>query len=134
MAETQPSKGADWRAGLPESATVALGALDEHKSIGTVVLDMREVAGFTDYMIVTTGRGDRHVQALVDAVSDRLRDSGHKLGHVEGRREGKWVLLDVHDLIVHVFTAETRAFYQLEKLWRDAPLYEWSTEEPVEDT
>ena len=110
---------------LPDAVRAALEALDEHKSQDTMVLDMREVSGFTDFMIVCTGRSEPHARALADAVSERLLEDGVKPSHVEGKSEGSWILLDFLQLIVHVFTPEKRSFYQLEKLWRDAPLLEW---------
>ena len=70
------------------------------------------------------------MQALCDAVSERLADAGAKPSHIEGRSEANWVLLDYIDLIVHVFTPAARDFYQLERLWRDAPLLEWAPAEP----
>ena len=91
---------------------------------------MRETASFTDYMIIANGHSAPHVQALCDAVSERLADAGAKPSHIEGRSEANWVLLDYIDLIVHVFTPAARDFYQLERLWRDAPLLEWAPAEP----
>lgn len=111
---------------LPAEVRAALDALDAHKGEEIVVLDMRGVAGFTDTMVLCTGRSHPHTQALADAVQERLRSDGIKPAHVEGRAEGNWILLDYLDLIVHVFTPESRQFYQLEKLWRDAPMLEWS--------
>ncbi len=112
-----------WRE-LPGQVREALGAIDEHKGLATVVLDMREVSSFTDFMVLCNGRSEPHVRALADAVEDRLRDHDVKVAHVEGKREGHWVLLDYGDMVVHVFTPEMRSFYQLERLWRDAPMLE----------
>lgn len=110
---------------LPPEVRDALDALDEHKGIEIVVLDMRKVSGFTDFMVLCTGRSEPHVRALADAVTDRLVERRVKPGHVEGKSAGHWILLDFLQLVVHIFTPETRSFYQLEKLWRDAPLLEW---------
>ena len=126
---TRPRPEADF-AQLPPAVGQALAAIDEHKGQDAVVLDMREVSGFTDFMVLCSGRSQPHVQALVDAVQERLLLEGRKAGHVEGRGEARWVLLDYLDLIVHVFTPEARAFYQLERLWRDAPMLQWHGEEP----
>lgn len=115
---------------LPPIVAEALAVLDDHKAERSVVLDMRETASFTDYMIISSGRSVPHVQALCDAVGERLRDQGTKPGHIEGRSGGTWVLLDYIDLIVHVFTPAARDFYQLERLWRDAPLLEWDPAGP----
>jgi len=113
---------------LPQAVGEALAALDEHKGQDVVVLDMREVSGFTDFMVICSGRGELHVQALADAVHERL-GAGRGAAHIEGRAAASWVLLDYIDLVVHVFTPETRSFYQLEKLWRDAPMLEWERPE-----
>lgn len=110
---------------LPDIVREALEALDEHKGQDPVVLDMREVSGFTDFMVVCTGRSEPHVRALADAVAERLLEHGVKPSHIEGKSGGNWMLLDFLQLVVHVFTPEKRSFYQLEKLWRDAPLLEW---------
>lgn len=125
MAAAETSAVADLQAELPEHVRGALSALEEHKGQSLVVLDMRAVSGFTDFMVLATGRSEPQVQALADAVEEKLREMGEKPRHVEGRSEAHWILLDYLDLIVHVFTPETRDFYQLEKLWRDAPMLEW---------
>lgn len=110
---------------LPQHVREAIDAIDEHKGLATVALDMRSVSGFTDFMVLANGRSEPHVKALAEAVEERLRDNDVKVAHVEGKREGHWVLLDYGDLVVHVFTPEMRQFYQLERLWRDAPMIEF---------
>ena len=110
---------------LPQDVREALEAIDEHKGLDIVVLDMRQASGFTDFMILCTGRSEPHAQALAKAVEERLLEHKVKPSHVEGKSVGRWILLDYLQLIVHVFVPETRTFYQLEKLWRDAPLLEW---------
>jgi ribosome-associated protein len=111
---------------VPDRIREIAEVLDEGKAESIVILDMREVSGFTDFMLLCSGRSDPHVRALVDAVEKHRRDKGSKPAHIEGRSEGSWVLLDYFDLVIHVFTEEARDFYQLERLWRDAPLLEWS--------
>ncbi|NKB86870.1 MAG: ribosome silencing factor [Acidobacteria bacterium] len=113
---------------IPEIIREIAKVLDEGKAESIVILDMREVSGFTDFMLVASGRSNPHVRALVDAVEKNRRAQGAKPTLIEGRAEGAWVLLDYFDLLVHVFTEEARGFYQLERLWRDAPLLEWSAE------
>ncbi len=76
-------------------------------------------------MVLANGRSEPHVKALAEAVEERLREHDVKVAHVEGKREGHWVLLDYGDVVVHVFTPEVRDFYQLERLWRDAPMIEF---------
>ena len=130
MGETQPRE-AGFEADLPETLRELLAVLDEGKGEQIAVLDMRGIAGFTDFMVLCSGRSDTHVRALVDAVHRQRRDQGLKPAHIEGRAEGSWVLMDYFDVIVHVFTSESREFYQLERLWRDAPLLEWQGEAPA---
>ncbi len=131
MGETQtrrPSLEED----LPQDVREVLEVLDKGKGEAIVVLDMREVSAFTDFMVLCSGRSEPHVRALVDAVGKHRRDQGLKPAHIEGRAEGTWILMDYFDLIVHVFTEQNREFYQLERLWRDAPLLEWKAEPPPE--
>ena len=91
--------------------------IEELKGDRVEVLDVRELTDVTDYMVVVTGRTDRHVRAITEriVVSAKHRDAP-PLG-VEGEREGEWVLVDLCDVIVHVMQPETRDLYQLEKLW-----------------
>lgn len=125
-------QAAELAAALPDPVREILDVLDEGKGEALVVLDMREVSGFTDFMVLCSGRSEPHVRALADAVGRHRRDSGAKPAHIEGRSAGAWILMDYFDLIVHVFTEENRDFYQLECLWRDAPLLEWKPEPPAE--
>lgn len=129
MGSTETRPVADLQRELPDHVRGALSALEEHKGQAVVVLDMRGLSGFTDYMVLATGRSERQVQALSDAVEKRLVELGEKPRHVEGRNEAHWILLDYLDLVVHLFTPDTRDFYQLEKLWRDAPMLEWGDSE-----
>ncbi len=94
----------------------------DRKALDIVQLDLREVTSFTDYFVICTGRSDRQVKAIHDGILAGLRER-HELRplRVEGLTEGRWVLIDYADVIVHVFTAETREFYRLETLWGEAP-------------
>ena len=121
--------GAKPDAVLPESVRRAVEAVEANKGTDLLVLDVREVASFTDYLMICTGRGERHVQALVDAIIERLAAEKVKPLHAEGYKQGTWVLIDFVDFLVNVFTSETRDFYQLERVWRDAPV---SLGEPLE--
>ncbi|MBC7229471.1 MAG: ribosome silencing factor [Actinobacteria bacterium] len=91
-------------------------------------MDMREVMVLTDYFVICSGNTDRQVGSIREAVEERLAAMGHKPARREGERHRRWVLLDYVDVVVHVFRAEERAYYEIERLWKDAPLVEWEEE------
>ena len=95
-------------------------AMLERKGEDVVVLDVSDVTSFADTFIIATGRSERNVQAIVDAVVEAARAGGEKPLGVEGYDEGRWVLVDLADVIVHVFVHEAREEYQLERLYSDA--------------
>ncbi|MDO8847821.1 MAG: ribosome silencing factor [Coriobacteriia bacterium] len=108
-----------------EIALLAAEAAAEKKAADIVVLDVAETLVITAFFVVATGSSDRQVKSIADEVEDQLREkAGVKPIGREGEREGKWVLLDFGDLVVHVFQPEERDFYRLEKLWSDAPRVE----------
>lgn len=93
----------------------------EMKAELPIVLDMRKVTSYADTFVVMTGRSDRQVRAIADSVVVALKEYGEAPLGVEGLEDGNWVLIDCNDSIVHLFDPETRAHYDLERLWRDAP-------------
>jgi len=97
--------------------TLIVGALDDVKAQDIIKLDVRRMTSVTDFMIVASGTSNRHVKALVDNVSEKAREAGHKPIGVEGEEGGEWVLLDLQDALVHVMLPKVREFYNLEKLW-----------------
>lgn len=106
---------------LDERLRVALYAAGEKKAHDLVVLDLREVASFTDYFLIASGTNVRQVQAIADAVEEELRKRLRvKPARVEGYKSAEWILLDYGDFIFHVFEEKSRRFYDLERLWRDA--------------
>jgi ribosome-associated protein len=106
---------------LDERIRAAVHAAGERKALDTVVLDLREVASFTDFFVISSGTNVRQVQAIADAVEEQLRKELRvKPARVEGYNSAEWVLLDYGDFIFHVFEAKARRFYDLERLWRDA--------------
>jgi len=98
-----------------------LEAAADKKAEDAIALDLRKVAAFTDGFVICTGLQRRQTQAICDAILERLHAEGEKANHVEGYDRGEWILLDLSDVIVHVFTPETRSFYGLERLWGDTP-------------
>jgi ribosome-associated protein len=106
---------------LDERVRLALHAAGEKKAHDLVVLDLREVASFTDYFVIASGTNVRQVQAVADEVQEQLRKHLRvKPARVEGYNSAEWVLLDYGDFIFHVFEEKSRRFYDLERLWRDA--------------
>lgn len=105
-----------------EWAIMAARAASDKKAEDIMVIDVGQLLVVTDYFVICTGRNDRQVRTIADEVEDQLREQGgiKPIGR-EGADEGKWVLLDFGDLVVHVFQPEEREFYRLEKLWGDAP-------------
>ena len=95
-------------------------ALDK-KAEDVVALDVRESVSFADTFVIATGSSDRHVRSIVDGIEEALRGHGEKPLGVEGEEEGRWVLIDCDDAIVHVFLRDVRQHYDLERLWSDAP-------------
>lgn len=100
---------------------MALAALEERKAVDGVVLDLRHLSDAADYFVVVSGTSDTHVRALAEHVITTLEGAGTRPYMVEGLEQGRWVLVDYVDFVVHVFHPTLRAFYQLEGLWGDAP-------------
>jgi ribosome-associated protein len=94
-------------------------ALADRKGADIRVLDLGGVCSFTDFFVIATGTSDRHLRALADAVSERARELGERVGR-EGERSLRWALIDLGDIVVHLFSPDARAFYALERLWGDA--------------
>jgi ribosome-associated protein len=105
---------------LPPSLEKAVRAAYDKKATDLVVLDLRPVAGFTDYFVICSAQNARQVRAIADAVEAALEQDQVKPSHVEGYERSDWVLLDYFDFIVHIFGRETRVFYALERLWGSA--------------
>jgi ribosome-associated protein len=101
-------------------ACVTDAALDL-KAENVVALDVRALTSYADTFVIATGTSDRHTRSIADAVVDALRVSGRKPLGMEGYDEGRWVLIDAGDVIVHIFQSDVRADYDLERLWSDAP-------------
>ncbi len=105
---------------LDERIWMALAAAAEKKAINSVMLDLREIASFTDYFIIASGTNERQVQAISDEVVETLKKAGEPVLRVEGYKTAEWILLDCGDFVVHIFGEKSRAFYDLERLWRES--------------
>jgi ribosome-associated protein len=94
----------------------------DHKAVDIVQLDLRGMVGYADYFLICSGRSDRQTRAIQDAIHQELKaEYGLLPQRMEGRSEGRWILLDYLDVVVHIFTPETREYYRLEQLWGEAP-------------
>ena len=105
---------------LDERIQIALSAASEKKALNLVVLDLREIASFTDYFVLTSGNNERQVQAISDGIVETLKKAGSPAARVEGYKTAEWILLDYGDFVVHIFDEKARKFYDLERLWRDS--------------
>lgn len=108
-----------------ELALIAAQAAADKKATDVVLLDVSEQLVITDCFMIASAPNERQVEAIVDSVEEKLRAAGVKPVRREGAREGRWVLLDFVDVVVHVQHDEERSFYQLEKLWKDCPRIEF---------
>ena len=97
-------------------------ALLGRKAVDPVVLDLRGLCTATDYFVIVSGTSNAHVRGMAEYLVSALAPSGIEPHHVEGLAQGRWVLLDYVDFVVHVFHPDLRDFYQLERLWGDAPV------------
>ncbi|MBI5265529.1 MAG: ribosome silencing factor [Bradyrhizobium sp.] len=104
-----------------KTLNMILSRLDDMKAEETVTIDLRGKSAFSDYMIITSGRANRHVGAIAENVTKSLKETGIKNIHVEGSPNCDWVLIDSGDVILHVFRPEVREFYNLERLWAQGP-------------
>lgn len=108
---------------VPKIVEMAMHAADDLKARDLVALDLHGLNDATDWFVIGSGTSDAHVRGIAQAVLDRLDSVGMRVHHVEGLTQGRWVLLDFVDFVVHLFHPEARAFYQLERLWTDAPQF-----------
>jgi ribosome-associated protein len=109
-----------------EAAVVAVKALDDKKALNLTMLEVRGVTTLAEYMILATGTSDTHLRALCDEVEKKMEEAGERVLHREGYRGDTWVVMDFDGVLVHVFTQEQRKFYDLERLWGDAPMVDLS--------
>ena len=116
--KAQASKAQD---GADKTLNLILSRLEDMKAEETVTIDLHGKSAFSDYMIITSGRANRHVGAIAENVAKGLKETGIKSIHVEGLPNCDWVLIDSGDVIVHVFRPEVREFYNLERLWTQGP-------------
>ena len=97
--------------------SVVLDALDDMKALEVKVLDVRGLTDIADYMVIASGTSDRHVRSVAQRVVEKTKEAGFRPHGIEGQQDGDWVLIDLHEYIVHVMLPRVREFYGLEKLW-----------------
>lgn len=108
---------------LPPQVARSAERLFDRKAHNVTLLDLRGISSATDWFLIATGTSDTHVSSIADHVIDENRKAGLRPVSVEGQRGGRWVLIDYFDFVVHVFHPAARDFYQLERLWADAPAH-----------
>ncbi len=114
VSDAAPDPSAEER--VRRLAEVAL----ERKAQNAVALDVRELTSFADAFLLLTGTSDRHVRSVADAVIQAAKADGRKPLGIEGQDEGRWILVDLGDVVVHIFLGEVREYYDLDRLWEDA--------------
>jgi ribosome-associated protein len=108
-----------------EQAQRIAGLAEEKLAQDILILDMRPVCAYTDFFVVCSGQNPRQTKAILDEVRQTLKDDDRTLPHsVDGANEGGWIVADYLDVVLHVFTPETREYYRLEELWEDVPSVE----------
>lgn len=100
-----------------EIAELAVGILEDIKASDIRLLDVRHLTSMMDYMVIASGRSDRHVRAIADALVEGCKERGIRLLGLEGQEAGEWILVDLTDVVVHVMLPRVRDFYEIEKLW-----------------
>jgi ribosome-associated protein len=120
----KPGATARTRAGIQTPAaaraalkSVILGALDDMKALQVKVLDVRGLTDIADFMVIASGTSDRHVRSVAQRVVEKTKEAGYRPHGCEGLKDGDWVLIDLHEMIVHIMLPRVREFYGLEKLW-----------------
>jgi ribosome-associated protein len=99
----------------------AIEAAQSKKALDLLLLDLRGIASFTDSFLICSGTSTPQNQAISNEIEARLKQEGRSPAHIEGYQQAEWILLDFSDFIVHIFSPKTRSYYNLERLWREAP-------------
>lgn len=105
-----------------ELLAIAVDAIDNKKGEDTMSLEMKGISDMTDYFVVTHGNNERQVQAIARAVKEVANEQNIEVKRMEGYNEARWILIDLADVVVHVFHKDERNYYNIEKLYQDAPL------------
>jgi ribosome-associated protein len=121
MSQANPTHDAPRQLDPEETVTAVAELAADRKALDIVQLDLRGMIGYADYFVICSGRTDRQTRAIHDAIHEGMKARGILPRRVEGLTEARWILMDYLDVVVHVFTPDTREYYRLEQLWGEAP-------------